>query len=364
MAPRGDARRARESRVGVVTVVRQPPGRELPPLLATRDPALSDAVQATALALGVDIEVVGRLEQVRGAWRSAPLRLIGADVAAGLVHAETTEATFLVGASQSQLLEASSRLRLPALLLPQSSDALAEALVSHRTSRPKGRGVCLLGASGGVGTSSLVMGLAAAAASAGRRTAAVELAPFGGGLDLLVGAETRPGLRWADLAKASGQIGALDGRLLVRDSVSVLALDRAHPAQPPPGAVGAVLTALRRTHDVVVIDGGRGGVPAGVGRETRVVLVVASDVSSVAAGRMLLAAGDLESPRLVVRTGPSRTLPPAAVAEALGLELLGVVRHDRAVPRLAQAGAWPGSRSAAHFRRDTARIWEAMSDDD
>ncbi len=363
MSAHDDAWTARESRVCVVTGVRQQGSPEPGPLLATGDPALSDAVQATALALGVDLEVVRDVEAQRGTWRAAPLRLVGADLVEQCARAESLEATIVVGMSQSVLLEASSRLRLPAMLLPHSSDALAEVLVSHKTARPKGRGLCLLGASGGVGASSLAVALSAAAVAAGVRSAVVELARFGGGIDLLFGAETRPGLRWADLAQASGQIGALDGRLLASDGVSVLALDRRNPIHPSGGAVEAVLTGLRRTHDLVVVDGGRDGVPDGLGRGVRQVLVVAADVASVAAGRMQLARMDLCAPGVVVRSGPSRTLPPPAVAEALGLELLGVVRHDKAVPRLAESGSFVASRAAASFRRDARRLWEVLSDD-
>ena len=353
----------RESRVWVVTGIRQQGSPQPGPLLATGDPTLSDAVEATALALGVALEVVRDVEAQRVKWRAAPLRLVGADLVEQVVRAESIDPTIVVGMSQSLLLEASSRLRLPAMLLPQSSDALAEVLVSHKTAGPKGRGLCLLGASGGVGTSSLAVALARSAAAAGVRSAVVELARFGGGIDLLFGAETRPGLRWADLAQASGQIGALDGRLLVSDGVSVLALDRRNPVHPAGGAVEAVLTGLRRSHDLVVVDGGREGVPDGLGRGVRQVLVVAADVASVAAGRMQLARLDLSAPGVVVRTGPSRALPPAAVAEALGLELLGVVRHDKAVPRLAESGSCIASRAAASYRRDARHLWEVLSDD-
>lgn len=111
------------------------------------------------------------------------------------------------------------------------------------------------------------------------------------------------------------------------------------------------------------VDGGRGNVPPpGIadGSRDQQVLVVGADVTSVAASRTAAERHGLTSARLVVRTGPGRMLPPESVAEALGLELLGTIRHDPSVPELAACGGSVASRRARRFRADTRAVWEAM----
>ena len=54
------------------------------------------------------------------------------------------------------------------------------------------------------------------------------------------------------------------------------------------------------------------------------------------------------------------TIPPEAVADALGLPLAGVIRDDPRVPQLAAQGASVGSRPAARLRRDAMRLFEEV----
>lgn len=335
-----------------------PPGRVL---LATRAEPVAEAVQATALALGVEVEVASAADEVRRAWAGAPLRLVGVDLAGRLASLERAGPTYVVGAAgEAGLIEASAGLRAPVLALPGAAAELADVLRQHLFDAAVGQVVTVVGASGGVGASALVVALATCAADAGRRSAAVELAECGGGLDLPFGAELREGVRWDGLAQADGQLGSLDDHLLHASGVAVLPLGRGDATHPDQAAVSAVLGSLVRSHDVVVVDAGRDPVPALHGHGGQVVLVVAADVAGVAAARMLVERHQVASARLVVRTGPGRSLPGEAVAEALGMDLLGLVRHDPAVPRLAETGTSVASRRARRFRRDALRIWEGV----
>ena len=54
---------------------------ELPRLLITRDPALAEVVLASAAALGSQVVVARDAENVRRAWRTADVVLVGADSA-------------------------------------------------------------------------------------------------------------------------------------------------------------------------------------------------------------------------------------------------------------------------------------------
>src|SRR3954470_8144109 len=90
----------------------------------------------------------------------------------------------------------------------------------------------VIGASGGLGVSSLVVGLAQRAAGQLGATVAVDAAAGGGALDVTACVEHLPGLRWADLVGAEG---AIDGAALLRGlptdgPVRVLAGRGAEPA--------------------------------------------------------------------------------------------------------------------------------------
>lgn len=317
-----------------------------------------DCVQATALALGVELEVVTERDELRARWAEAPLKLVGWDLASRLggLTGESGR-TYVVGPGDATLLGASAELRAPALALPAATPQLAEVLTNHVEEESTARVVALVGASGGLGVSSLSVALAVAAVRAGSRTALVELAACGGGLDLLVGAETKPGSRWGELAGASGQVGDLGEHLLTASGVSVLSLSR-DGALPPPAASSAVLSSLCRTHRVVVVDAGAGDVVASLGRRVRPVLVVGADVRSVASARQRATRLPLGSASLVVRLGQGRNLPPGAVGEALGLPLLGVLRPDADVPRIAAAG---GTVAAARrLAADARTLWKGL----
>src|SRR5450759_5675681 len=98
------------------------------------------------------------------------------------------------------------------------------------------------GGSGGVGASVLTAAIAVRAALAGLRPVCLDGDRLGGGLDVTLGIEQEPGVRWPDLAGVRGRV---DGSELLRrlpsvDDVSVLSFDRARDVQLEAGAVEAV----------------------------------------------------------------------------------------------------------------------------
>ncbi|MFV0430224.1 MAG: septum site-determining protein Ssd [Arachnia sp.] len=331
------------------------------PIIATRSPAVAEAVAATSLALGVEVRQVETLRDMASGWSTSALVLLGTDLAsrAGALP-RRTQPTYLVGMVERELIAASSELAAPTLLLPDHAARLADLLTVDLEREAMAETVLILGGSGGVGTSSLVVALAAAASQAGSRAAAIELADGGAGIDLLFGAEMRPGLRWGDLGQAAGEMGVLDSELLHADSVSVLAASRSPYSVPDVAAVSSVTRALARSHDWLLIDGGR-AVPEGLPRQPRLLLVVGGDVSCVAAARIQGQRHDLSAARVVVRRGPGRQLSPASVASSLGLPLAGVISHDPAVPKLAADGSNVASSAARRFRRDVQRLWKEIT---
>ncbi|MDO5735575.1 MAG: hypothetical protein Q4P15_03780 [Propionibacteriaceae bacterium] len=329
-------------------------------LLVTRDPALIDAVQATALALGTGVVVAVDREELRLLWPGAHVRLVGPDMASRAADLMAVSGeTWVVGQSNGALLAASAELGAPTLALPQASARLAEVLTHRSDTRPTASVVALVGGSGGVGTSSLAVAAALLAARRGKRVSTVELAGCGGGLDLLFGLEASPGIRWNDLAGASGELGDLKAQLVTGDGVSVLALGRDSSEHPTREAVEAVLRGLGRSHDLIVVDAGDGRHLAWVG-DAHPVMLVAAHVRGVAAARMVAERSDLARAQVVVRTGPGSPLPAEAVADALGLPLLGTIRNDPAVPRLTGAGASITSGPARKYRRDVNKLVDGL----
>lgn len=328
-------------------------------LLCARDPAVVEAVEVSAAALEVPLRVVHHPDEVRLEWPDAALRLVSTEVAARWSGVAPGRA-YLVGASPPELARCSAGLGLPVLPLPDESGHLAEAMSSAvRSDAGKGRVVGVLGASGGLGVSTLVASLALVAAGDGVRAAAVDLAQAGGGLDLLVGAEAEAGVRWPDLGHARGELGELAGSLPTVEGVAILAQGRETVAAPPSAAVQAAMGSLTRSMDLVVVDAGREPAPVEC---SHVLLMVGADVRSVASARMLAEGRAVQPTAVVVRQGPGRAIPVEVVSRSLGLPCLGVLGQHAAVPRLAEVGMLPVAGPARRYRRQVAKVWEQVRD--
>jgi len=339
------------------------------PLIISQDGALLSQVQSSAAAADIGVRVCDGAADVRRAWSDASLVIVGVDRAAMVAGLGLPErgGVHIIGADSESVLSWSVPLGAPGLVLPQQAGFLAALLDDAQ--RPGGRmGVCVrvFGATGGVGTSTLAASLAVRAAKRSKKVALVELCPFGGGLDIMMGAEQDPGWRWDDLAAARGHVGDLSTQLPAVLGVAIVAASR--PVKPdstapdlalrPAGrgatgeAVSSVLASLRRTYDLVVIDQGR--VPP-TGEDT--LLVVAADVRSVLAAQAMVTAGVVTARRVVVRTGPGRRLPTDLIADTLGVTVAGVVPHDGHMPAALEAGDPPG-----RARGRTSRAADALLD--
>ncbi|MFT3887925.1 MAG: hypothetical protein QM713_07160 [Arachnia sp.] len=328
-------------------------------LLCARDPAVVEAVEVCAAALGVPVRVAPDGVSAGEEWAAAALRLVSTEVGArwGAVAPGTA---YVVGASPPELARCSAQLGLPVLPLPDESGRLADALRrAGEVAARRGQVVALVGASGGLGVSTLAVGLALVAAHRGRRAVAVDVAEAGGGLDLLVGAEARPGLRWSALTGVRGEVSDLWDGLPRAEGAAVLAQDREAPDVPDEAALAAVVASLGREAELVVIDGGRRVPPVDA---DRTVLLVGADVRSVASARMAAEQRGLHPGGIVVRRGPGRTVPSEVVARSLGAPLLGEVGEDKALPRLGELGAPPLPGPARRFGRQVAALLQRLSD--
>ena len=172
---------------------------------------------------------------------------------------------------------------IPVLCLPRDVEHLVSLLLRCEFP-PRARILCLTGARGGLGTTTLAGALARTLAASGTEVALVDLDPAGG-LGLVLGAESRSGLRWADLPQDEDTFHPLrlQGALPHWHRVPFLTGD-GRGRVPRGAAAGPVLRALAGANDLVVVDLPRGQAPpAGA----QVLLVAGLDVRSAVGAEAL-----------------------------------------------------------------------------
>lgn len=203
--------------------------------------------------------------------------------------------------------------------------------------------VGVLGTRGGVGASTFAALLAGRLA---RRTATalVDLGS-GGGLDVLLALEDRPGPRWPDLTGAGDLPGDQVLEVLPRwGACAVLSGDRRRPATPDPAAVADLIAALGPATGALVLDLDRTDALAGrapVALCDLLVLVVGRDLGSVGGALALRPAlgAVLDRTGLAVRGPAPGGLSVAEVAQAVDLPVLCRAPYERGLAANAERGA-------------------------
>ncbi len=327
-------------------------------LAVVTDPELRHEVDRVAAAVGVRVVHAGGASSVsRKSWLAAAAVVLDEDSARGCAQAalprrshvsvltagDPTTATWAAGVTAG----AERVLTLP-LQEQELVAELAEAADAARDQRLSGHIVAVVGGCGGAGASMFAVALAQAAADA----LLLDLDPWSGGIDLLVGGEDTPGLRWPDLALEGGRLNwtAVREALPRSRGVSILSGTR-RGYEVDAAAVGAVIDAGRRGGVTVVCD-----LPRRLTDATRVAIDTAGlvavvsrcDVRACAATGAFVPMLAAINPNLgLVVRGPSPGgLRAAEVADIAGLPLLASVR---AQPQLAHQvehrGLRPGPRS-------------------
>ena len=265
-------------------------------VVATNDPELLDRILSITAAVGIEPLVVNDAQLLRPVWATAAMVLVGADQAPRVAALGLKRRAEVYLLSDQSAPGAAHQWSMPlgaaVVTLPDGAGWLASAIAERGAPRNgTGEVICVVGGSGGVGASTFAVSLAFVATRAMQRALLVDADPYGGGLDLLLGAERAEGLRWPRLAKVSGQLGDLTGQLPRVDGVEVLAMAR---GEAPPGWVlaaeqlEAVLESAVRSHDLTIVDLPRSGGdrPArALDRVDLILLVVQGDVRGVAAAR-------------------------------------------------------------------------------
>ena len=220
--------------------------------------------------------------------------------------------------------------------------------------------VGVLGASGGLGVSSLAVAVGLRACERFGATVCLDGDGVGGGLDVTACLEHLPGLRWPDLESAQGQV---DGAALLRalpaeGSLRVLAARAAAPGQD---VMVATLAALAELCPVTVVDLGRS--LRLVDQCTHVVLVSGMTARHLADAAALAPLVNERSPdvRLALRAARRDPVHPEDVASLLDLPLATVLHQDPRAVTDADRARMPGARPSSALARAAEDVVSAVA---
>lgn len=317
------------------------------------DEQLLDELLRLLAAAGAEPDVATGGPALRRAHRSAPLVLVGADaLESGVVRAlPRRPGVVVVSAGELPPAEWASAVVLGAervaVLPADEAWLLSRSAAAVRSPVERGRLLAVGGSCGGAGASTVAAAVALAAAP---DAVLVDADAWGGGLDLLLGAEGVEGLRWPQLTGLRGRVGgdALLAALPEVAGVHVLAAARTETGEIPAEALLAVVDAARSVGRTVVVDLPRAvpaadGAVAGVLADAdQVLLVVPARLRAATAARLLLAGPG--SPwavaRIVVRAVPGG-LSRDDVAEVVGRPVAADLPFDRSVVPRGERGEPP-----------------------
>jgi secretion/DNA translocation related CpaE-like protein len=322
-------------------------------------PALRDEVDRIAAAVGVRVVHAGGTSPItRKTWSAAAAIVLDRAAAEGCACARLPRRAHVVvvtdtepaSATWAAAVEVGARhvLRLPA----QERDLvreLADAGESARGDGALGDVVAVIGGRGGAGASLF----AAALAHIATEPLLVDLDPWGGGIDLLIGGENAPGVRWPDLALQGGRLNwsAVREALPRHRGICMLSGTRLG-YELDAVAVDAVIDAGRRGGATVVCDLPRrltDAAQTALDTADLVVLVSPCDVRACAATTTIAAVLTGINPNvgLVVRGPSPGGLQADEVAQIAGLPLLASMRpYPRLAEQLEHGGLRFGRRSA------------------
>jgi len=340
------------------------------PLIVTSDPLVSAELLRLAAAAGVEVDVAADVVAARAAWLSASVVLVGPDLLVPCAGARLGRRPGVVVLA-AELDDASVWMRAVdvgaerVVFLPDGAPWLVQALgEAEATAGRSGLVLAVLGGRGGAGATTFAAALALTGGRRGLRTALVDGDCLGGGVDLVLGAELEPGLRWPDLLATSGRLPSSVADALPRVAgVSVVSWDRGPVAPVTVEVMAEVLDLARRATDLTLVDLPRAldHVAAEVlAAAACTLLVVPAEVRATAAAARVAERASLlcRDVRLVVRGPSPGDVTAPEVAATLGLPLAADLRAEPHLERDLEEGRPPGRR-----RRPLMVACDALLDD-
>lgn len=337
------------------------------PLLVTEDDAILEAVLRVAATVGVEVDVLHARSVKPRTWTAPRTLLIGADVATSLAQQEPGRrpGVLVVGCSSSesnaepQVTELSvwqAAVSVGAervVLLPAADDWLAASL-TDQVSAARATLIGVVGASGGVGASTLAVSLAMVAAGSGQSVLLIDTDRYGGGLDLALGAEDSPGSRWPQLADARGMVAPPTLREVLPSchGVHVLSWGRSlssSSAVSADEAARAVVRGARHAFDLVVADVARDRIGTsalhGLDLDALVVVVPLRIRGITAATVVVPTLQEMAPVHVVARSWPAPGLEVRDLQDALGVSVVTTLPHDGDRPAAEERGEPPATNT-------------------
>lgn len=342
-----------------------PPGAETEEpvlLLVTADPPLHDDVALLAAVVGARLEIVPDWTDVsERRWAAV---LCGPD--APPPESRCGEVLLVTSAETpaDPWALAAQHPRLRPVPLPAGEQWLVDHLAAQVMDRLPGRVLVVLGAVGGVGTSTVAYLAAAEAAVRGMSVLLLDTdTAAGSGLRALRDRVRRSGalagaagaLDWEELGRLDGPLSAaqLTGALPEVDGISLIT-GEAGSDDTAPSSLAAVVAAARRAVDLVVVDGARRpGVLELLGGPPEAGLLVTEPTArgAAAVAELPLRGHDVDW-SLVVNGAARGGITAAELARRLGLPVAAELAEQRWLRRtgdLAEAYELLRSRRGAAF---------------
>lgn len=329
------------------------------PLIVTGDDLMLDDLLRVAAAAGV--EVAHSVDPgTRTAWRSAPIVLLDDELVSAAVGARLSARKGVIAVSRqepgAEMLKQCLQLGVDrTVTLGADDDVLIDLLAGTLARGPEdGHVLAVIPACGGAGASVFASAVAATAGRAGRGVVLADCDPWGSGLDVLLGIEDRPGIRWDELAAPSGRLPAdalhraLPCAPFGHGRIAVLCQGRTPGHEITEAVVDVVLDAGRRAGDLTVVDlPGHPTVAADrvLEKADLVVLLTTADVRGCySAARTADRLSDLGvMPELVVRGPSPGGIGAHDIGSVLGLPVLARMRPQPFLARDLENGKPPGS---------------------
>ena len=212
-----------------------------------------------------------------------------------------------------------------------------EWLIEHLSAPAirKGKCIAVISGCGGAGATTVASALAFHSNVLVETVSLVDCDLSNAGIDIVVGAERIPGMRWEDFVSLTNSISATDvvRGLPSKDGISILS-SGAEPNSISIEEVKTVVSQLLTVNDLVILDLPRS---EGLVRESEliasadvVLVVVPSTVRGCASADRIIAnvTENNEKVELIVRTLPGSGLTPIEVAHSLNTPLAGSVNTD------------------------------------
>jgi secretion/DNA translocation related CpaE-like protein len=340
-----------------------PPGQTRP-LVVVRDPAMRSELERYCAAAGLDPEMVEQPERARRGWSTARCVVVGAECARDVATMEQRRRDDVVVVAfepeEAQVWRDALSIHAEHVcMLPDGRQWLVSWLVeAGERDGGEGRAVGVIAGRGGAGSSTYAVALAREAVRMGLRAFLLDGDPLAGGLELVVGCEHAPGLRWPEVTAAGGRVAASALRSALPSSDGLAVLSSSASVSPHLHDVREVVVSSRRGVDLVVAD-----LPRRVDAELLdvvsaldvLIVVTTADVRAVAGSRRIVeslraCSGDV---RVAVRTSGAALVSPHEIAVSLGVPLATAFSTRRATHRAIDEGRGPalGGRDRREIRR-------------